>query len=86
MKTTNSLYMMILAMLVLVLSAGCNQASDYTGTQTGSSTSSGGGTPATSGGWTGDAKDFAYTTFDGDSGRASKFAGKPLVVNFWAAW
>jgi thiol-disulfide isomerase/thioredoxin len=36
--------------------------------------------------WTGDAKDFAYQSFDGKEGRISDFAGKPLVVNFWATW
>ena len=50
----------------------------------GGGSSSAGSTPA--GGWTGDAIDFAITGFDGGSGMASDYAGKPLVVNFWAAW
>jgi hypothetical protein len=30
--------------------------------------------------------DFAYQTFDGKSGQLSGLAGKPYVLNFWAAW
>lgn len=36
--------------------------------------------------WVGDAMDFSFTTFAGENVRASSFAGKPLVVNFWASW
>lgn len=41
------------------------------------------GCPATSGGWTGNAKDFNYSRFDGTSGKLSDHAGRPVVVNFW---
>lgn len=53
-----------------------------------------GGTQATGGGgssaaavpaW-GNAPDFSYRTFDGRTGKLSDFRGKPVVVNFWAAW
>lgn len=36
--------------------------------------------------WVGDAMDFSFTTFAGENVRASSFAGKPLVLNFWASW
>ncbi len=36
--------------------------------------------------WTGDATDFSFTTFAGETLRAGEFAGKPLVVHFWASW
>jgi len=36
-------------------------------------------------GW-GDAPDIAYSTFDGAAHKLSDHHGKPLVVNFWAAW
>ena len=36
--------------------------------------------------WTGDAINFSFTTADGTGHLAEEYAGKPLVVNFWAAW
>jgi thiol-disulfide isomerase/thioredoxin len=36
--------------------------------------------------WSGNASDFAFTTFDGKSLKLSSYAGKPLVLNFWADW
>jgi len=43
-------------------------------------------TPAATG-WSGDATNFTYTSADGNTYTADqRFAGKPLVVNFWAAW
>jgi len=42
--------------------------------------------PATAAGWTGDAINFSFTTADGESRTAESYAGKPLVLNFWAAW
>jgi thiol-disulfide isomerase/thioredoxin len=44
-----------------------------------------GGQATATGGW-GNAPDFNYRTFDGQSGRLSDHFGKPVVVNFWAAW
>ncbi len=37
-------------------------------------------------GWSGDAINFSFTTADGESRTADSYAGKPLVLNFWAAW
>lgn len=52
----------------------------------GQQTASGGGQVASAtGGW-GNAPDFSYRTFDGRTGRLSDHYGKPVVVNFWAAW
>jgi thiol-disulfide isomerase/thioredoxin len=34
----------------------------------------------------GQAADFSYTTFKGESGSLSALRGQPLVLNFWAAW
>lgn len=82
MKHTNSIIMTIVALAMLALTAGCMESGTDSGTQTSTSGAAGGG--ATSG-WTGNAKDFTYTTFAGMNGKASDFAGKPLVVNFWAA-
>jgi hypothetical protein len=46
-----------------------------------------GGSPAASAAaWTGDAVNFSYMTADGESKTADSYAGKPLVLNFWAAW
>ena len=43
--------------------------------------------PVPADGWSGDAVNFTYTSADGNTYTADKrFAGKPLVVNFWAAW
>ncbi len=36
--------------------------------------------------WVGDAMDFSFTTFEGERVQASSYAGKPLVLNFWASW
>jgi hypothetical protein len=36
--------------------------------------------------WTGNAQDFDVKYFDGKSGKISDYAGKPVVVNFWAVW
>ena len=36
--------------------------------------------------WVGDAMDFSFTTFEGENVQASSFAGKPVVLNFWASW
>jgi thiol-disulfide isomerase/thioredoxin len=36
--------------------------------------------------WTGDATDFTFTSFEGKSVKLSSYAGKPVVVNFWADW
>jgi len=36
--------------------------------------------------WTGDAVNFTFTTADGKQRTADSYAGKPLVLNFWAAW
>ena len=34
----------------------------------------------------GNAPDFSYRTFDGRTAKLSDHHGKPVVVNFWAAW
>ena len=36
-------------------------------------------------GWVGEAIDFTFTSFGGETIRASGL-GKPLIVNFWASW
>ena len=91
----------IIAPLLLITLAACQQADD-SGDQTSSSswttgqdkTVETGGTPTVktggqqataTGGW-GNATDFSYRTFDGQSGKLSDHYGKPVVVNFWAAW
>lgn len=51
----------------------------------GSTSTAGGATTANAGGW-GNAPDFSYMPFDGGQNRISEHLGKPLVVNFWAAW
>lgn len=83
MKYVGRIALIVLGLMVLTLASSCIQS--------GSKTTGGNGTAVTgktnsTGGWTGDATDFAYTTFAGLTGKASDFAGKPLVVNFWAAW
>ena len=38
-------------------------------------------------GWTGDAQDFSFKNFaTGKATRLSSYAGKPVVLNFWADW
>ncbi len=34
----------------------------------------------------GNAPDFALTTFDGQTYKLSELEGKPIVLNFWASW
>lgn len=36
--------------------------------------------------WTGNATDFSFKTFDGKDMKLSSYAGKPVVLNFWADW
>jgi thiol-disulfide isomerase/thioredoxin len=36
--------------------------------------------------WTGNAQDFEVTGFDGVKFKISKYAGQPVVLNFWADW
>ena len=36
--------------------------------------------------WTGDATDFSFKSFDGKALKLSSYAGKPVVLNFWADW
>jgi hypothetical protein len=86
MNHARSIILTLVALMLLGLSAGCIQTDKETGNPPPGTTTSSSGTPAAGGGWSGDAKDFSYTTFAGMSGKASEFAGKPLVVNFWAAW
>jgi cytochrome oxidase Cu insertion factor (SCO1/SenC/PrrC family) len=80
-----------LALLTAVLLfAACPQSG--TEGDTGAAVNPGGSnTPASGGstqasGWTGDAKDFTFAGYNGSTGQLSDFAGKPLVVNFWATW
>jgi hypothetical protein len=42
--------------------------------------------PSTPAAWTGDAVNFSFATADGETKTADSYAGKPLVLNFWAAW
>jgi len=44
------------------------------------------GAASTPASWTGDAVNFSFTTGDGEQRTADSYAGKPLVLNFWAAW
>ena len=81
----------LLGMVLLI--AGCPNSGDTQDTAQGTDTSPDPGTtpatstpPAASASWSGDAFDFMYTSFAGGQSKASGFAGKPLVVNFWAAW
>lgn len=83
MKSFGKIALIVLGLVVLTLASSCIQSGNRT--TGGNGTAVKGKTTAT-GGWTGDATDFAYTTFAGLTGKASDFAGKPLVVNFWAAW
>ena len=84
---------LFLVLAVLLFAACPNSGSDNsagTAVKTGGAQTSG-QAPATGGstqasGWTGNAKDFTFTGFDGTSGKLSSFAGKPVVVNFWATW
>ena len=39
-----------------------------------------------SGEWTGSAPNFAVLDKDGKAVQLSDFAGKPIVINFWATW
>lgn len=67
------------ALLLALLAGGCPKPAGNAG-------GGAAGTPAGSGKWTGSATDFEFTAYDGTAGRASNYAGKPLVVNFWAVW
>ena len=40
---------------------------------------------AATAGW-GDAPDFSLTTFAGEEQQLSDYAGRPIVLNFWAEW
>ncbi len=91
----------MIALLLTVTLAACQQGEDGGDQTSGSGWASGqdaatdsGSTPAARTGgqqatataaW-GNAADFSYRTFDGQSGRLSDHYGKPVVVNFWAAW
>ena len=92
MRASKRTLLSFFAVALLALAAGCPQSGtettgggDTTAT-TGTSGTSGAGATQAMGNWSGDAIDFMYTGFAGSSGSASDFAGKPLVVNFWAAW
>ncbi len=69
-------------LLMLLAVAGCNKAAKETAAVANS------GDVAASAGkaWTGGATDFTFTTFEGKSMKLSSYAGKPLVLNFWADW
>lgn len=45
-----------------------------------------GGTEMGAVAWTGNAQDFEVTGFDGQKFNISKYAGQPVVLNFWADW
>lgn len=87
-----SVVWLLLGLALLV--AGCPNSGEPETTTSNTSTAGNTGTdpaqptppPTTNAAWTGDAFDFMYTSFSGGQGKASEFAGKPLVVNFWAAW
>ena len=70
--------------VVLLFAAACPNGATTRSNSTGSSTTSAGGSTTAAGGWTGDAKDFSFTSFSGAMANASDFAGKPLVINFWS--
>ena len=93
------LTMGVLLTLMLVLLASCNKGdSETTQTQapdepaaTQASAAPAGqdaaaAAVATPTSWTGDAINFSFTTADGEVRTADSYAGKPLVLNFWAAW
>ena len=85
MKHYTNIILTIAALIVLAVAAGCVDSYTESG-DTPAATASSSNSAKPSGAWTGNAKDFSYTTFAGMTGKASEFAGKPLVVNFWAAW
>ena len=88
----------VLMVLVLAVFGSCNQGGtgegggDTGGAVTaGTSSAQGSGStgsttaPVAAGGW-GNAPDISYKTFDGTTRNLSDHLGKPVVVNFWAAW
>ena len=76
------LRVLLAALFILILIAsGCKPKPGGQGTST-----TGGGVVAAGGNWTGDAQDFKVTYFDGSQANISANAGKPVIVNFWAAW
>lgn len=74
--------------VALLLTACLDTGDSSTATQPVSSSatnSASSASAANTGGW-GNAPDFSYMPFDGGQYKISEQLGKPLVVNFWAAW
>jgi len=69
----------------LLFFAACPQSGTDTGSDSAAKPPAKGGQTQASG-WTGNARDFAFSGYNGADGRLSDFAGKPVVVNFWATW
>ncbi len=74
--------MLILAGL-LVFASGCPQSEKEPTTKVSTPTATP-AAPAT--GWTGNARDFTYSKYDGSSAKIGDLAGKPVVLNFWGTW
>jgi thiol-disulfide isomerase/thioredoxin len=79
----------VLAALALTLATGCGPSSDNgskpSSSGTPSSSGNGGSTNATTS--TGErAPDFSVTSLDGSTVRLADYAGKPVVLHFWATW
>ncbi len=67
---------------MLLLLAGCPKAPTQTAGTTPAAQSPAGAAKA----WSGNAADFTFTSFAGKALKLSSFAGKPVVLNFWADW
>ena len=81
--------LLVVALGMLLAAAGCKpkqQEGQTAATAGGAAGSAGGSTTLAGGSWTGDAQDFKIRYFDGKLEQVSANAGKPVIINFWAAW
>lgn len=80
-----------LGLLLSLAMVACTDSGKNEDTSTGAVTASGsaatgGSAPVRTARAWGNAPDIEYTTFSGEKKKLSDHAGRPLVVNFWAAW
>jgi hypothetical protein len=85
MKIAHGLLAVIAVLLLSACVDGDKSSDDEPATAWGGTSSTPAHQGAAAASW-GNAPDFSYTTFNGRPGKLSDSLGRPVVVNFWAAW